>query len=89
MGTLRITTLAAALITAAMLTVGATVPAAADVVGHGWGSGSTSAAAKTAATEDLIGDYYGCKTPYVLNYDTQGSGGGWSAEVSADCIEAR
>jgi hypothetical protein len=52
---------------------------------HGWGQGPTAAAAKTAASDDLRGNYRGCATPFALNYDTQGAGGVWSAEVSTSC----
>lgn len=88
MSTLRITSLAAALIAAASLTVGAAVPATASpalITGFGNGTGSTSAAAHQAASDDLIGNYFGC-VPALGNlvYDTHGSGG-WNAEVTASC----
>jgi hypothetical protein len=52
---------------------------------HGFGQGPTAAAAKTAASDDLRGNYRGCATPFALNYDTQGPDGMWSAEVSTSC----
>jgi hypothetical protein len=89
MSTLRISALAATLIAAAALTTAVAVPAAsATIVGHGFGSGSTSAAAKQAATNDLEDNYFGCSVP-ILIFDTQGSNGIWSAEVGANCQGVR
>lgn len=52
---------------------------------HGFGEGPSAAAAKTAASDDLRGNYRGCATPFAVNYDTEGAGGVWSAEVSTSC----
>ncbi len=92
----RITALAAALLAAASLTVGLAGQAAVaaqsrhdthyDIIGYGYGTGSTSLAAKEAAEDSLEGDYYGCTPPLGdLVYDTEGSNGIWSAEVDANC----
>jgi len=59
-----------------------------DFAAHGFGSGATSAAAATAARDDLIGNYSGC-TGFILVSDTQGSKGVWSAEESANCTGTR
>jgi hypothetical protein len=54
---------------------------------YGWGTGTTSAAAKTAAL-DYLYEYNSLCQPPTLVYDTLQSGGYWEAEVTARCQQA-
>ncbi len=54
------------------------------ITGTGFGTGHTSAAARDTAIVDLDMNYFGCTNIFVV-FDTQGSNGIWSAEVSATC----
>jgi hypothetical protein len=59
------------------------------ITGYGWGSGTSAAAAKMAAKDDMIGDYGPCQLQTLaVIYDT-GSGTSWNAEVEAECTAPR
>lgn len=79
---------ASALITAASIAGEAAASAGTTIAGYGIGSGSTAAAAEVAAKRDLVANYHGCQQPFNLVYDTEGSGGGWDAKMTATCLWA-
>jgi len=76
---------AATLITAASIAGAAT--ASANIIGRGFGSGTTAAAAETAAKQDLESNYSGCHLPLAVYVD--GSGTHWTAEADSSCLNAR
>jgi hypothetical protein len=80
--------LAAALTTAALLTVGPAVQASAGVHGYtgfGSGTGATPQAAETAAVANLEA-HQDCFPPTTLISDTQQSDGTWLAKISERCL---
>jgi hypothetical protein len=95
----RISTLAATAVLAASL-VGATsttawaAPAVQGrvapntIVGYETGYGATLAAAEQSARHQMLGDYYGCGTLYLVS-DQQLADGTWSATMDANCSAPR
>jgi len=74
----------AALITTVSIAGAAT--ASARIIGTGYGSGSTVAAAEMAAKRDLISNYRGCSLP--PEYYVDGSAGSYTAEAVSSCLDA-
>jgi hypothetical protein len=96
MSTRRFTTLTAALIAAAGLTVATASAATAAAaqpqagarpdtfIGKSYGYGATLADAQWAADSQIYADYYDCKLPFYLIADGQLADGSWWAEVAAN-----
>lgn len=67
----------------AALTVTLAAPALATIIGMGFGTGTTAAAAQQAATTMLHEDFFGCG-PVTLLHDND-INGTWHAELEATC----
>jgi hypothetical protein len=58
------------------------------IVAYETGYGATLAAAEQSARAQLLGDYYGCGTVYLIS-DKQLADGTWSATMGANCSGLR